>query len=78
MMIPIPEAGFLKSINGELKARAVKNIIDVEILIKYGQRVIPLPEGKQYLGFIFAKGGSPMEVESALREAHSHLKFDIG
>ena len=42
-----------------------------------GQRLIPLPEGSSYLGFIFARGNSPREVEAALRQAHSGLRFDI-
>jgi len=42
-----------------------------------GQRLIPLPEGSAYLGFIFARGGSPQQVEAALRHAHSQLRFDI-
>jgi hypothetical protein len=36
-----------------------------------------LPEGKRYLGFIFARGESPEFVEAALREAHRRLAFDI-
>jgi hypothetical protein len=30
-----------------------------------------------YLGFLFARGKSPAEVEAALRQAHSKLKFEI-
>jgi hypothetical protein len=36
-----------------------------------------LPEGASYLGFIFARGGSPDFVESALRRAHEKLHFII-
>ena len=77
MMIPIPKSGIFKSTRGELAARSVKNITDVEISIKSGAKVIPLPEGNQYLGFIFAKGNSPNAVELALREAHKCLTFEI-
>jgi len=42
-----------------------------------GQEVLPLPEGWQYLGFIFARADSPDEVEKALRAAHAQLRFDI-
>jgi hypothetical protein len=38
---------------------------------------VPLPEGDSYLGFIFARGATPAEVEAALRVAHSRLRFDI-
>jgi hypothetical protein len=36
-----------------------------------------LPEGASYLGFIFARGGDPAEVERALRRAHAKLSFRI-
>jgi len=39
--------------------------------------VVPLPEGWQYLGFIFARADTPVAVERALREAHARLRFDI-
>jgi hypothetical protein len=38
---------------------------------------VPLPEGDSYLGFIFARGDTPAQVEAALREAHSKLRFRI-
>ena len=38
---------------------------------------MPLPEGWQYLGFIFARAETPEAVEQALREAHGRLTFDI-
>jgi len=39
--------------------------------------LIPLPEGSSYMGFIFARAETPAEVETALREAHGALRFDI-
>ena len=41
------------------------------------QELVPLPEGWQYLGFIFARGGTPASVEAALRDAHARLSFEI-
>ena len=38
---------------------------------------MPLPEGNQYLGFIFARSETPAEVENSLREAHARMDFDI-
>jgi hypothetical protein len=35
------------------------------------------PEGSSYLGFIFAKGKTPEEVEAALCQAHAKLKFTL-
>ena len=77
MMIPIPKAGILKSVEGDIDARALKHVKDLQISIKIGQKLTPLPEGKQYLGFIFAKAESPKEVQASLRAAHSRLRFEI-
>ncbi len=49
----------------------------IEITAKLGQKLLPLPEGSSYLGFIFARASSPHEVEAALRRAHRHLRFEI-
>lgn len=77
MMIPIPRGGTLCGVSGIAEARAVPGIEDVVITIPTGQRVVPLPRGDRYLGFIFARGATPEEVEAALRAAHRRLGFDI-
>jgi biotin carboxylase len=77
MMIPIPGAGILKAIYGVEEALALPLITGVEITAKLHHALVPLPEGASYLGFIFARGDSPAEVEEAIRRAHSLLKFDI-
>lgn len=77
MMIPIPEAGFLTNVEGIKEAKKVSGIEEVTIMIRRKQKVIPLPEGRRYLGFIFSRGEKPEEVESSLREAHRKLKFTI-
>jgi len=77
MMIPIPARGILKTVDGIDAARAVPGIIDVEITAKRNHRILPLPEGASYLGFIFARGASPDAVETALRSAHSRLTIRI-
>lgn len=75
MMIPIPRDGIYEETAGIEAARSVLHIEEVIITAKRGQRVVPLPEGASYLGFIFARAGSAMEVERALREAHGKLTF---
>lgn len=40
-----------------------------------GQRVLPLPEGNTYLGFLFAYGETSFADEERLRRAHDALKF---
>jgi biotin carboxylase len=77
MMIPIPRAGRLRAVHGEAAARAVARIEDVTITAHREQELVPLPEGWQYLGFIFARGESPGAVEAALRDAHARLSFEI-
>jgi biotin carboxylase len=77
MMIPIPRRGVYRHVEGVDDARAVGGIEDVQITAKPDAVLVPLPEGKSYLGFIFARGAEPAGVERALREAHSRLRFTI-
>ena len=77
MMIPIPTAGMLKAVYGVDDALTVPQITGVEITAKLHHPLVPLPEGASYLGFIFARGDGPAEVETAIRQAHSLLRFDI-
>ena len=77
MMLPVPGGGVLRAVHGAGQARAVQGIADVTISIPIGQMVLPAPEGDRYLGFIFARGETAEEVESALRQAHRFLHFDI-
>jgi biotin carboxylase len=78
MMIPIPRAGRLEGVHGLEEAKATAGVEDVVVSAHVGQTLVPLPEGWQYLGFIFARGDAPAEVEDALRIAHGRLTFDIG
>jgi biotin carboxylase len=77
MMIPIPEAGLLRGYEGVEAATAVAGIEEVTITAPLHNRLVPLPEGESYLGFIFARGQTAAEVEAALREAHRLLTFEI-
>jgi biotin carboxylase len=77
MMLPIPTAGRLVAVHGQEEARAVPGISALELSIRPGGTVVPLPEGDRYLGFLFARGPSPADVETALRAAHAHLDVEI-
>ncbi|HTC34497.1 MAG TPA: ATP-grasp domain-containing protein [Bryobacteraceae bacterium] len=77
MMIPIPREGIYVTTDGLDAARAQPGIEDVIITAKQGQKLVPLPEGASYLGFIFARGETPDAVEAALRNAHQRLDFEI-
>ena len=78
MMIPIQKRGVFQAVQGVEEARGVPLVTGLEITAKEGQLFEPLPEGASYLGFIFARGGQPAEVEQALREAHARLQFRFG
>jgi biotin carboxylase len=77
MMIPIPREGIYMDVEGLQRARSVPGIEDVIVTAKQGQKLIPLPEGASYLGFIFARAATPDAAEEALRNAHRQLRFEI-
>ena len=49
----------------------------MHITAKPDATLVPLPEGKSYLGFIFARAAESDAVERALRAAHAKLRFVI-
>jgi hypothetical protein len=69
MMIPIPANGIYNGVSGLGP--------DTIITAVPGQRLLKLPEGSSYLGFIFARAETPALVEERLRKAHAGLEFDI-
>ena len=77
LMIPVPSSGILEKIEGVDEARSVKGVTALEITARLHDYVAAWPEGSSYLGFLFARGGKPEEVEAALRAGHSQLKFRI-
>jgi hypothetical protein len=77
MMIPIPGRGIFRDVHGVDAARSVGGVDEVRITAKPDSLLVPLPEGRSYLGFIFAHGETPREAERALRDAHAHLRFVI-
>ena len=77
MMIPVPSSGVLDAVEGVEAARATPRVTDVQITARLHDAILAWPEGSSYLGFIFARGGKPEEVEAALRAAHAKLRFVI-
>ncbi len=77
MMIPIAKDGIYEGVEGTERASAVEGIEDVIITATAGQRLVRLPEGASYLGFLFARGDSPAAVEESLRRSHAELRFHI-
>jgi biotin carboxylase len=77
MMIPIKKRGILMRIEGLEKAKKVKHIENINMHIRAGNELIPLPEGNQYPGFIFARAETVDDVVLALRAAYQHLEFIV-
>lgn len=77
MMIPIPRSGVYRRVDGVETAANVPHIEEVTITAKPDQRLLKLPEGASYLGFIFARADAPAFAEHAVREAHARLRFTI-
>jgi biotin carboxylase len=77
LMIPTPRAGILRRVEGVMSAMRIKYVEDLEISLREGSRLVPLPEGNRYLGFIFARAPSSAQAEHALRTAHACLNVVI-
>jgi hypothetical protein len=77
MMIPVPRSGVLEKVEGSEDALAVAGVSEIQITARLHDVIAAWPEGSSYLGFIFARGGTPDFVEAALREAHRALRFTI-
>lgn len=77
MMIPVPQSGILENVSRVESARATHRITDLVITARLHDYIAAWPEGSSYLGFLFARGSTPEEVERAIREAHQKLRFRI-
>jgi hypothetical protein len=77
MMIPIRSRGIYRGVSGIEEAQATDGVDEVAVTAKLDQRLVPLPEGASYLGFIFAHGESAALVDRSLRRAHGQLRFRI-
>ncbi len=75
LMIPTPERGILRRVEGVLDAAEVEGVEEVEISVREGYELVPLPEGSSYLGFVFARAQTAEQVERALRAAHGCLRI---
>ncbi len=77
MMIPIPRRGVFRGASGVDAARRSAGIDEVQITAKPDTVLVPLPEGRSYLGFIFAHAADAEGATRAVREAHAELRFRI-
>ena len=77
LMLPIPAAGTLTSVDRLDAALAVEGIDGIEITVPVGRDVLPLPDGDRYLGFVFASGATPEAVDKSLQEAAATIDITI-
>jgi biotin carboxylase len=77
LMLPIRKGGVLQEVRGIRAARSVPGIEDVVITAHLDEEIVPLPEGASYLGFAFARGESPDEVEASLRRAGDCIEMVV-
>jgi hypothetical protein len=73
-MMQSPRAGRFHSMRGLAEACEVPHVDEVLVSARPGQALEPLPEGFLYIGFIFARAGTPAAVESSLRSAFARLE----
>ena len=77
MMIPVPKSGVLEAVSGEDAARSIPGITELTITARLHDAIAAWPEGSSYLGFLFARGDTPENVQQSLRQAHEKLSFKI-
>jgi L-amino acid ligase C-terminal domain 2 len=77
LMIPVPNSGTLQKVEGEEEARSTFGIVGLEITARLQDYITAWPEGSSYLGFLFARGERPDQVEGAIRAAHARLLFTL-
>jgi biotin carboxylase len=75
MMIPVPRSGIFEGVDGIERAEKVAGVTEIRITARLRDYVAAWPEGSSYLGFIFARGDRPEDVEAALRAAHGKMEF---
>ena len=63
-MIPVPGRGVLEGVTGLDRAASTVGITGIEITVGVGSTVVPLPDGDRYVGFLFAEGDEPGDVEA--------------
>lgn len=77
LMLPAPITGTVAAVRGVEAARRVAGVTEVTMSVAAGQRVVALPAGDRYLGFVFAEAETPDETERALRTAWAAIEIDI-
>lgn len=77
LMLPIRQRGVLERVDGVEAARALPGVEGVELTMNPGQELVPVPEGNRYLGFAFARGATPADVEASLGAVERTLSVRV-
>ncbi len=77
MMIPVPQSGTFQEMEGLEHSLQIPGVTKIEITARLHDYIVAWPEGASYLGFIFARGTDPTDVEAAIRAAHAKLHFTL-
>ena len=78
LMLPVAATGRVAAIRGLDEARSVEGVTSVVLVVGVGERVVALPAGDRYLGFVFAGADTADAVEAALRAAWAAIHVEIG
>lgn len=77
LMVPVPESGVVRRVEGIGAARGIPGIEEVEIDVSTGQVITAWPEGGSYPGFVFSRGDTPLDAERALRLAQATIRIVV-
>lgn len=77
LMLPVTATGRIAATRGVDEARAVEGVTSVVLAVGVGERVVALPAGDRYLGFVFARAATAAAVEAALRAAWAAIHIEI-
>lgn len=77
LMVPTNEPGVLSGFEGEDLVRSLPGVTGIDWTITRGDRVVPPPDGDRYVGFVYARAGSPEEVEMTLTKAMHNLQVQL-
>ena len=77
LMLTAERSGRLVSIEGREAVLRIPGIEAVDLTATPGSVVAPAPDGDRYLGFVFARAGSPDGVRAALEAARDRLVITV-
>jgi hypothetical protein len=77
LMIPVPASGILENVEGREEALGAAGVTELEITARLHDFVAAWPEGSTYIGFLFARGETPAQVEHSLRDGLARLHFRL-